>query len=391
MKTKLIAFSCFCILILSVLPHHVVAQTVEDMPPARNSSPIAYDSESERIVLFGGWKSDFTAADYNDTWSYHLNTNTWTEMSPATVPPARAGHALTYDIESDRIIMFSGHRTGGGGTLQNWNDTWAYDFNTDTWTNMNPTTMPPPRLMAWMTYDSESDICILFGGICDGGNFYGDTWAYDYNTNNWTNMNPSNAPSNRVAAMTYDSESDKIILYGGGGYITWPIVMYTDTWVYDYNTNTWSEMNPAENPTSSNCDLAYDEESDKVIMFGGALDWYEENIVSETWVYDYNTNTWEEKTPNPEPSPRARQYMTYDPESDKTVLYSGGQFEAPESYNITNDLWAYDYNTDNWTKMMPIEPTEHTEPIDPFIIVVVVTAIAIITVVVIVIVRKIRT
>ncbi|MFW9794817.1 MAG: Kelch repeat-containing protein [Candidatus Thorarchaeota archaeon] len=381
MKYKIMALACLGILFLSISPYFVAAQSIEDMPPARNSSPIVYDSESDRVVLFGGWKAQMTEEAYNDTWSYDANTNTWTEMTSDPAPGRRACHALTYDEESDRIIMFSGGKSGEGTTLENWNDTWAYDLNTDTWTNMNPPTMPAPRLGAWMAYDSESDVCILFGGIRDGGAFHGDTWAYDYNSNNWTNMNPSNAPSSRVAPMAYDSESDRIILFAGGGFETWPLVMYTDTWAYDYNTNTWTEMNPAENPSSTG-DLVYDEESDRVIMFGGTLDWDETELVSETWAYDFNTNTWTEMTPSLAPSQRARPFMTYDSESDLSFLYSGGWLVDSESYNIINDLWTYDYNADTWKKITPLDV------FDPVIIVIGIGVVVVVIIIALVFIRR---
>jgi hypothetical protein len=35
--------------------------------------------------------------------------NTWTNMNPSTHPGARSGHAMAYDSESDRVILFGGY------------------------------------------------------------------------------------------------------------------------------------------------------------------------------------------------------------------------------------------------------------------------------------------
>ncbi|NIW44844.1 MAG: hypothetical protein GWN30_08785, partial [Gammaproteobacteria bacterium] len=134
-------------------------------------------------------------------------------------------------------------------------------------------------------------------------------------------MQPSVSPSHRVAGLTYDIQYDRVILFGGGGYYpSWPIKIYTDTWVYDYNSNTWTEMTPADHPTSLGL-MTYDSESGLCVFHGGCLDWFEEEIVSETWIYDYGMNTWTEIRTNPSPSPRSRIAITYDSESDRTILY----------------------------------------------------------------------
>ncbi|MFX1578453.1 MAG: Kelch repeat-containing protein [Promethearchaeota archaeon] len=349
---------------------NVDAQTDGEKPSDRNTTPIVYDSESDRSILFGGWTEDFTSL--GDTWAYDLNTNTWENKSPLSAPGIRGGHAFAYDEESDRVILFSGQESGASETLENWNDTWAYDYNTNTWENLEPINMPPPRLSAAMVYDSESDVCILFGGIPDGGSFVGDTWAYDYNTNTWTNMSPLVSPSNRVSSMAYDIESDRVVLYGGGGYIFWPLVMHTDTWVYDYNSNTWSEMTPADNPLSMGM-ITYDEDSDVCVFHGGTLDWYEVSIVTETWTYDYNTNMWTQIDTEQYPEPRSRIGITYDSESDCVILHSGGQLEIEDgdwenaTYDIINDLWIYDANTETWEKMYPLI----SHPFDPVLLLII--------------------
>jgi hypothetical protein len=339
---------------------------------------ITYDSDSHHTIMFGGWTENFESL--GDTLAYDLKTNTWENMSPTTAPSKRAGYAFAYDAESDRTILFSGHKSGASITLENQNDTWAYDYDTNTWENLEPTNMPPPRLSAAMTYDSESDVCILFGGIPDGGSFAGDTWAYDYNTNNWTNMEPLVAPSPRVAGMTYDIQSDRVILFGGGGGSQWPVEIFTDTWVYDYNSNTWTEMTPADSPSSAGF-MAFDEKLDVCIFHGGCLDWMEEEIVSETWIYNYNANTWTEKRKNPSPSPRSRIAITYDSESNRTILYSGGQLNSTGSdweeytYLIINDLWTFDANTETWKRI-------HPPPFDIVIIILIGGGVAVLAIVI---------
>lgn len=72
---------------------------------------MAYDKESDRVILFGGQTGDNLRdpRSYNgETWAYDVEANKWTEMKPASGPRGRSAAELTYDAESDRVIMFGG-------------------------------------------------------------------------------------------------------------------------------------------------------------------------------------------------------------------------------------------------------------------------------------------
>lgn len=96
-------------------------------------------------------------------------------------------HALAYDSESDRIIMFGGYTHLNTAGLQD--ETWTYDYNTQTWTKMNPVG-GLERILHQMVYDSESDLVVLFGGAVDPHRheYIDETWVYDYNEDEWTLM-----------------------------------------------------------------------------------------------------------------------------------------------------------------------------------------------------------
>ena len=172
----------------------------EVSPSHRSDHGMAYDAESNRILIFGGTSKGELVGDLDDTWSYDLNSNTWIDMNPAPSPPNLP--AMAYDAESDRVVLL------GGLSGQ----TWAYDFNTNTWRNMSPVTRPLGG--GAMAYDAESDRVVLFlqwTGAPDN-----ETWTYDFNSNTWTKMEPTTRPSPRTwVPMAYDAESDRVILFGG--------------------------------------------------------------------------------------------------------------------------------------------------------------------------------
>jgi len=142
------------------------------------------------------------------TWATSEESG-WTNSIPW--PSARSRHAMAFDSQSDRIVIF------GGNTGEHVDETWAYDFEANTWTNTNPTTKPSARSEHAMAYDSQSDRIVLFGGWTGGsGDRNGETWAYDFEANTWTNMNPTTAPAARYElAVADDCQSDRIVLLEG--------------------------------------------------------------------------------------------------------------------------------------------------------------------------------
>ena len=301
-------------------------------PSPRSYHAMAYDSESDRVILFGG---EDTTAVLGDTWAYDFNSNGWTNADPPTRPVRRVYHAMAYDSESDRVILF-----GGSGNGDVFNDTWAYDFNLNTWTDMDPAVRPPPRYGHAMAYDSQSDRVILFSGYGLNGNYFDDTWAYDFNANKWTNKDPLPKPPMRYChATAYDAQSDRVILFGGdlaGG-------LFNDTWAYDFNTNAWTDMAPGLSPPATLCDaMAYDSESDRVILFGGYVSGV--GVSNDTWAYDFNTNTWTNLDPPAKPPVRYEHAMAYDSGSDRLIMFGGAG-----SSGYFNDTWAYDFNKNTWT------------------------------------------
>src|SRR5690606_7562385 len=96
------------------------------LEPATNPSPryghaLASDAKRERIVLFGG---DSSSGERNDTWEWDgtkwINVTPDPEVSPS--PPPRFDHALAYDSDRNVVVLFGGRTRDG----QPFNDTWEW-------------------------------------------------------------------------------------------------------------------------------------------------------------------------------------------------------------------------------------------------------------------------
>jgi N-acetylneuraminic acid mutarotase len=318
------------------------------MPFPRASHQLVYDNKSDRFILFGGRPNLL-----NDTWAYDANANVWTYREPANSPPGGEG-PMAYDSQSDRIILFVG-RIGDPPFKDIPSETWAYDYNTNTWTNMKPEITPPLSLAPRMVYDSESDRMILFGG--NDALRYPDlyylnqTWAYDFDSNTWEKMEPELSPLGRNGfAMAYDEESDRAIIFGGDTEFKDPIPtshdVTADTWAYDYNTDTWEAMKPAEAPLPRSFDRSiYRGVSDQIILFGGVNELAQTSF-GDTWAYNYNTDTWTELKPAASPPSYGWYGMAYSTKADKIIMFGGG----PAREDQTLDLWIYDPKANTWTK-----------------------------------------
>jgi hypothetical protein len=288
-------------------------------PPARDGHAMAYDSGSDRVIVFGClWR--------NDTWAYDYESNTWREMRPARAPSSKLGCAMAYDSGADRMILF------GAPYAQNaTGETWSYDYERDEWSNLSPKVSPPARIDHAMAYDSRLGRVILFGGAVPWGGALADTWAFDHANDTWTDLKPASAPSPRDEhAMAYDSESGVTVLFGGG-------TNYRDTWVYHSSNNTWRQMSPplAGTPLGRiKHAMTYSSRSDHVLLFGGYIIGGG-GARDETHLYDYNNDTWIDPDPQPKPKWSQQPGLAYDSQSDRTIEFGG------IGYGDYNDTWAF--------------------------------------------------
>ena len=307
---------------------------------------MAYDIESNKVIL-KPFATNFKQVLDSSAWAFDLDEKVWQKRADG--PPKGEG-PLAYDAQSDRTIMFIGML---GFLTKGTGQTWAYDYNTDTWMNMKPEEGPNNLLGPRMAYDSESDRVILFGGwqsIGAGGwKASYDTWAYDYDTNTWTNMQPSgDIPQGEINyyPISYDAGADRVLAWickvpSAGGVAGEECAMNS----YDYNSNTWERREMEPHPVNSCYNaMAYEPVTGLNIFYGGASCDHEE-VFDEFWGYDYASNTWTELSSKNPPSARGWHAMVYHDQASGIILFGGG-----DSINtFTDETWMYDPGTGEWS------------------------------------------
>jgi hypothetical protein len=177
----------------------------------RDRAAMAYDTARAVAVLYGGIEPDEPEA-LDETWE-RVGTD-WVERE-VDGPGKLASHAMAYDAHRQVTVM-------------QWTDTVncvTAEWNGVTWTTR---LLPGPLVGdAAMVYDSDRQVCVLFGGRGHAG-ARDETWEYDGES--WTEVDtPVAPPRRRNHAMAYDSARKVIVLFGGLDNDDEPL---NDTWEF---------------------------------------------------------------------------------------------------------------------------------------------------------------
>ncbi len=248
----------------------------EEGPPARDSFGLAYDKERENWVLFGGYGVNDLL---NDTWIW--DGETWTDVTPKINPEPRCSISMAYDEERKEIVLF-----GGETETEYLRDTWIWDG--ESWRDATPTSPPDARSGHRLFYDPSRKMVLLFGGE-DQIYVYSDFWQW--NGSRWTQVplfGSSRPPACSRFDVTYDSERNLFLLFGGYGVDG----LLNDLW--SWNGSKWvkKQSNP-DIPARVSPAIAFDEVRNCTVLYGGQT---AEEMLGDTWTWD-GTN-WTEMESN---------------------------------------------------------------------------------------------
>lgn len=313
----------------------------------------------------------YLAETANASW-----TGTWAPLNPQGVgfpgdygncggiPCPRNWVPGAFDTKRNVLAIFGGGPAGGcdSGYI---NDFWTFDYSQKKWTEILPVkrasdgannlTWPAGRDNHMLAYDKFQDLYWMFGGTCtDIGNGVVEQaiWSFNRSANTWTKypapygVIPNNMWGRYDSIFAFDENSRKIILFGGelNGQRT------NDTWEFDTVSHAWLQTNvngapnaPAQRYQCQNC-AAYDPVTKKTVMFGG---WGLGGVLNDLWTYDSNAHVWSEITPvGSLPPPRMIHAVALDTKRHLFII-AGGQNESTS----LGDSWIYDFSTNTWTKL----------------------------------------
>jgi hypothetical protein len=248
---------------------HRWQQLAADGPPPRTFPAMAYDRARHRLVLFGGNRVLFGDGREQHTFladHWEWSAAGWQEIRDPT-PPARAEAGMAYDEARRRIVLFGGHRMAGGERTR-LNDTWEWDGAT--WIKV-ATMGPSPRNGAALAYDPEHRRTILFGGNGPSG----ETWEWD--GRRWREIEPALNEGLFNSAMAFDRKRRQLIRFGGWN----GDARVGDTWAFDGER--WRQLDVTGPAPRNHAAVAYDSRRERLVLFGGHDG---DRVFGDTWEWD---------------------------------------------------------------------------------------------------------
>ena len=277
------------------------------LPPTPDQHVGVFDTQHNQMVVYGGFGL------VTDTWSLDLAGMIWSQVAASNPPSQRWGANAIYDPIADRLVMFGGYTEGR----------YADDLmilpldGSPAWTQVpraNP--WPPARLFGSGIYDPVRYRMIVFGG--EAGPSFNDVWALNLSSMTWTQIVPAGAaPTERYGhSAVYDPAGDQMIMYGDASDDVWSLSLG--------GTPTWTQLHPAGGSPGGRVyhTLVMDTQQERVILHGGFAG---DGALSDTWQLTLGPNpVWTQLSPGgPAAPPRRLHNALYDPATHRMVVFGG--------------------------------------------------------------------
>jgi hypothetical protein len=296
-------------------------------PQPRSLMAFVTDPVNNTIWMFGGVNDE---QNFLDFWKFQ--NGHWEEIANGDEPVSCTYPLAAYDTDRQKIVMVCEDSS-----------TWEHDGTG--WKQATLKAAPTSRRFASLAYDPTLKKTILFGGYDTTTATYLDqTWTWDGST--WTRVKKNPPPSRALASMWYDSTLKKTVIYGGIGRITSTdrVTRYDDMWTFDGTA--WTQLKPSGGTPGLRygAETTVDPRTNKVVLFGGlrvdtdAAGLQTQVYADDTWEWD--GTAWKKLAPDVVPPARENAGLTFDPIRNELVMFSGfsGTYHA-DTWGYTNGAW----------------------------------------------------
>ncbi|MBX3405050.1 MAG: hypothetical protein KF699_16690 [Phycisphaeraceae bacterium] len=274
---------------------------LEAAGPTARSAAAAYDNALGRVVLAGGFISTPAGDVYSDeTWEW--DGAAW-QLLPDTLPTPRSMRAISYDSGSGGIIALGG---SSHATIAD-----VLRFDGLGWSAL-PAGGPGARDNGALVFDEARGVGVHLGGnnCCQ---VFGETWEWD---GDFWELRPPGGPGARSGVhAAWHPAIQQVVVFGG---FSPGLGDRADTWTWDGNQ--WAELAAATAPAARSFGgMASDPSADRVILFGGKAG--VEELFNDTWLFD--GQSWSPLETADAPSPRYGFAMAYDAAREAVVVFGG--------------------------------------------------------------------
>lgn len=233
-------------------------------PPARGRHAVAFDPVRNWMIIHGGRYRDGTRGDYtlyDDTWALDLATDTWTKLSDGG-PGARVSHAA--GVIGNRLVIYGGNDSTDGASYSALKDVWAFDLDSRQWEELSPGAGPGKRLFhAYAVSDDGTRLYAYGGGDEDlfTGETFGDLWELDPD-GGWTELHDGtgDAPDHRFwGNLVAEPGGQSLLLWAG--HDDTELGNRNDLWRFDLASKRWTSLGLGDTynaPANGFCDFPAD-------------------------------------------------------------------------------------------------------------------------------------
>lgn len=302
-----------------------------NLPPARFNAAMAGDYAG-RVLLFGGRTAG--GMRVSDTWLLDVEAGDWIDLAPPDAPSARDASALAW-VGGDTFVLFGGNETSGpGGSVTPLSDTWIFDVAAGTWTELTPPTTPAARFQhAMVTLDDG--LALLQGGRSEFMMEMADTWQFDVAAQDWVDVAPTMDPGTRSAfGLASTGDGTAVVMVGGSLDST---TFVDETWVYDAGSNAWMPGAAAGLGAQLNNATVW-LDGLTFVSYSGKLDCCSDPAPG-TWAYDADADAWTDLAPTLEPAARFSHRMV-SVGGNKAIMF-GGLLVNADFGSASAATWEY--------------------------------------------------
>ncbi|MCR9248002.1 MAG: kelch motif-containing protein [bacterium] len=180
------------------------------VPLARTEHALVFVPNTGTTLMYGGRDTNSPVGFLDDTWEW--NGTDWSRRMPANTPPARAGHGLAWSSNRNRAVLFGGYFMPPFQPPTARPLTWEWDHVSADWELRSPAGFASASHEVTLTEDPVTGHATLYGGQQHPS----EMWGYDGLS--WYRLLPQNHPGPRIgSASVADHARDRMILFGGSG------------------------------------------------------------------------------------------------------------------------------------------------------------------------------
>jgi len=318
--------------------------------PTREYGSFWLDPEGG-LVLFGGFQYEpkqFTPA--NDAWRFDFASNAWAQLTGTSLPTLPGGRVAS--IPGSRAVYFyGGAETAANGSLTTPPSLYRFDYDA---TTIAATAAPkmetaPGSYTGGLVYDSKRARWLSVCGLDPAVGVHCDVHAYTPETGfELLEVAKGSKPRGRYGFhYAYDEETDRIVVFAGSDG-SGPKDIAADTWALELGQTppAWVSLSKSSEVAAPrrNGAFALDPVGHRMFVWGGTPDGRNSVAGLQALSLDRDSETWSHVATLEEPIARTSGFAVYDPARSR-MLFGFGNGAA-----VYADLWALDLSNDPITR-----------------------------------------